>query len=206
MHVKRANFRAEGPQAVSANHWLLDLYLGDAPLVLDLDTGIDRASHPIGEVVLGTRNSFDTSHWQMDDLAIGTTGIGSSDVFADSFSGATIAPPFDSIVGSGISLSAGALLVDTAVDGYAVKAFADQTHLYAQFRINFFADIPVDFTGDFFEFWTAGESRKLLALYADFFDPGGDGGGWGFYGSFYGSQAGGVIPTDVWHTIGLEMR
>lgn len=61
---------------------------------------------------------------ELDDLRIGTTGWGSSDLFSADFS-TTISPPFDSQTGTGISIVGGRLVISNAgTDAYAIKALS----------------------------------------------------------------------------------
>lgn len=73
----------------------------------------------------GVSTSFLThvNNHQLDDLNIGTTDWGSSDLFDADFS-STIVPPFDSVTGTGMSISSGTLLVNNVgTNTYATKSF-----------------------------------------------------------------------------------
>jgi hypothetical protein len=72
----------------------------------------------------------------IDDLLVGTTGYGSSDLFSYDFS-AAIVPPFDSQTGTGLSIAGGALVVNNAgTDAYAVKNLSVGIGtIYAQAKI-----------------------------------------------------------------------
>jgi hypothetical protein len=51
------------------------------------------------------------THRNLDNLLIGTTGYGSSDIFSADFT-STIVPPFDATSGANISISSGTLLIN----------------------------------------------------------------------------------------------
>lgn len=60
----------------------------------------------------GLVNSSGTMNHTLDGLKIGTTGLGTSDVFLADFAGLTVVPPFDSEVNAGfLDASSGALVV-----------------------------------------------------------------------------------------------
>lgn len=106
----------------------------------------------------------------IDDVLVGTSGYGSSDVFSADFS-ASIVPPFDSEVnGAGLSISGGQLHVDTAsADAYAVKDLSfSGDDLYIQFKVTT-AQAEWDndsFTGDFVVI-TRETNAVLTGIYID---------------------------------------
>lgn len=90
--------------------------------------GVDYASFNPGTVSLekihfGAWWSGASNNHELDNLTIGTSGWGSSDIFSANFDDFSIAPPFDSITGTGLDASSGTLtVVNGGGDAYAIKA------------------------------------------------------------------------------------
>lgn len=77
----------------------------------------------IKNIFFGAIASGSVNNHSLDNLLLGSTDWETSDFFSANFT-SSIVPPFDSITGSGLSISGGTLLVSNAgTDAWATKAF-----------------------------------------------------------------------------------
>lgn len=125
-YLTESRFRANDPTP-AVLRWQGELYLdGVLASTGTASVGPDGQASPAVSLFFGAYFSGDVNDYTLDALTVGTTSFGSSELFSDNFSGGTIAPPFNAVVGSGISLAAGRLLLQSnpATDGYAKKYLA----------------------------------------------------------------------------------
>lgn len=87
---------------------------------------------------LGAMSSFGPNDHDIDDVKVGTSGFGSTELFTADFASA-IVPPFDSTTGSGITATGGVMNINNGGgNAYAQVDFgADQAELYVQFTVTF---------------------------------------------------------------------
>lgn len=148
---------------------------------------------------VGARYGIDVNKHEIDDVRVGTTGYGSSDVFSADFTGGTVVPPFDSTVNGGdLDASGGTLAIDNAgADAYAVKDVSlTAQHAYFQFKVKVSQDWidSGQASADFFEVESnLGGPYDGVWLRADPFLT------WLIYTT--GTDYDGPISADTWYTV-----
>lgn len=130
-NVSPFNFAQVGTSAL--NTWItigMKLEVSGATVMLTpkIDateyTAFDAGSFNVTHFFFGAIFSGSVNNFELDNLTIGSSGWGSSDIFTANFNDFSIVPPFDSVTGTGISASGGTLSI---VNSPGTDAYADKT-------------------------------------------------------------------------------
>jgi hypothetical protein len=134
-------------------------------------------------------------HFDIQDIKVGTTGWGASDLFAPVLNDLS---EFDGLVngGGGISASGGVLSIDDTTDTYGWKTIPDLVSIYVEFQLRVrTGDGNPDYQ-DIFETTTdaSGDTNDITG-------PFNGGGHWRMDSACSGGIWGSGPTTDVWTTL-----
>ncbi len=200
VHITKARFRAEAA-IVPPPPWMFEgrvdgVSFGAADVLAMGSTNL-LGGFWIGAYASGSLNAFN-----LDDAAAGTSTWGATDLFMDDFSGATIAPPFDSVTGTDLMLSGGTLRDDGTTDATAIKNLSIFSGGYFQVKAKMDASMIAagGSTADFIDVFDS-DINQLFGIYYD------TAVGW----TLYEGNGPGIFPISglatagVWYTLDLHV-